>query len=746
MQPQKITRYTKNNIIKGLTLGILVAISGIILASTPFGRWLEEDIGLSWLFKLRGPQAAPDDVVVVSIDQRSSAKLQLPNKPRKWPRLLHANLVEQLSRQGARVIAFDIIFDEQRNPEHNYRFARALQKANNVILFQYLKQENLGFNNNNLYNELQIEKLVSPIRVLEETAFGLAPFPLPKVPAKVNHFLLYKPSLGDAPTMPVVVLQSYALPVYDELYALLKTQIPDQLDGLPVSVAQIKAAGRIQQVSRQLRSLFNTNNRLAATLSKELSNKTELDRDRQQLLTTLIETYDSRHSKYLNFYGPPRTIRTISYHEALTNNNLDLTDKVVFVGFSEQFQPEQKDGFYTVYSEEHSGLDISGVEIIATAYANLLHRQTLSVSGPWIDISVLLLWGVLLGAGLRLLPGPAQIPVAILLALIYSIFNYLSFSQYNHWLPLATPVLWQVPLAALTTLLWKYLDIQRERKNIRQAFGYHLPVEVVDQLAEGVEHITSGGQQVHGIVLATDAQQYTTLSEQLAPDQLRDLMNQYYETLFTPIRQYHGIISDVVGDAALAIWPSAQADPARREQACLAALEVLRSVDRFNAQQTKTSLPTRLGLHYGDIIMGHVGAVDHYEYRAVGDIVNTATRIEGLNKLLGTRILASGAVLQSLDNFVTRELGTFLLAGKQSPLVIHELIGLVNETTPDDSLFAEGLMHFRAGHWQQALQSFEQCVQQNSADGPSRYYLQLCESFIHQPPQDWDGIIRITHK
>ena len=102
-------------------------------------------------------------------------------------------------------------------------------------------------------------------------------------------------------------------------------------------------------------------------------------------------------------------------------------------------------------------------------------------------------------------------------------------------------------------------------------------------------------------------------------------------------------------------------------------------------------LPTRIGLHSGQMVLGHVGAMDHYEYRAVGDIVNTAARIERLNKLFRTRMLASDDLLFGLDDFLTRRLGTFLLAGKSKPLVIHELICRQDEATERAALGGRAL-------------------------------------------------------
>ena len=749
MKRKLIIKHHSHHIWNGFILALVVAITGILLASTPFGRWLEEDICLPWLFKFRGAQPAPSNVVIVSIDQASATKLNLSNKPRKWPRILHAQLVNKLNQAGVRAIAFDIIFDERRNTEHNRQFADAMKQANNVILFQYLKQVNYSVTDTTLSaNGIQIEQLIKPVKVLQENAFGLAPFPLPKIPAKVNHFLLYKPSMDKAPTMPVVMLQTYALSVYDDLYALLHSKIPKQLNNLPASAAVIKVNGSIHSVVKTLRNVFFNNPQLAASLLRQLehsSNKMAVNK--RNLLKTLIKTYHAPYSMYLNFYGPPQTIQTLSYHDVLTCNYLELAGKVVFVGFSEQLRPEQKDGFFTVFTEEHSGVDISGVEIIATAFANLLEQRTLLASSSWSDILILTVWAMILGVGLRLFPGSAQLPLSVLFAVIYCAIAYYTFVRYTTWLPLAVPVLWQVPLAMLGTLLWKYFDLQRERRNIRKAFGFHLPIDVVDQLAEGVEHITDDGQQVHGLVLASDAQQYTTLSEQLEPKQLHHLMNQYYETLFTPILKQHGVISDVVGDAALAIWAKPQIDAATREQACLAALAILDAVEKFNATQSTCALPTRMGLHCGEIVMGHVGAMDHYEYRAVGDIVNTATRIEALNKLLGTRILISDEVLESLDCFVTRRLGRFLLPGKFRPVTIHELIAhKKNQATQIFSTFEHASREFQAGNWQAAIHYFSGFAEEHPDDGPTIYFQKLCETYLKHPPRNWDGIIKIIQK
>ena len=122
---------------KGLLLGLVVALAGILLASSNIGRWMEEDVGLAWLFRLRGPIAPPGEVVVVSIDYNSSQRLGLANNPSRWPRSLHGELVRKLNKQGAAVIAFDIFFEESRDPQEKILFAAALREADHVIPVSY---------------------------------------------------------------------------------------------------------------------------------------------------------------------------------------------------------------------------------------------------------------------------------------------------------------------------------------------------------------------------------------------------------------------------------------------------------------------------------------------------------------------------------------------------------------------------------------------------------------------------------
>ena len=183
---------------------------------------LEEDVGLKWLFAIRGPIDPPAEVVVVSIDERAAKRLELPYKSsdwerclatarhpetRGWPRCLHARLVDDLVRRGALVIAIDMDFSRPRSPpDYDAKLADAISKAGRVVLFERLEK---------IYPK---EVITSPIPALRDAAVGLGPFPLPKVPTRVNQFWAFLTD-SDTPTLPAVALQVHALSLFEDFVA-----------------------------------------------------------------------------------------------------------------------------------------------------------------------------------------------------------------------------------------------------------------------------------------------------------------------------------------------------------------------------------------------------------------------------------------------------------------------------------------------------------------------------------------------
>lgn len=198
----------------------------------------------------------------------------------------------------------------------------------------------------------------------------------------------------------------------------------------------------------------------------------------------------------------------------------------------------------------------------------------------------------------------------------------------------------------------------------------------------------------------------------------------------------------------IAVWPAASSAAETRTAATRAALEVLEAAEAFNRGQVHGRLPTRIGLDSGQLLLGNVGASERGEFRAVGDIVNTAARLQGLNRLLGTRVLVSSAA-GSPEGFVYRPLGRFLLVGKRTPVTVLELRAAAGGADPAllelDEAFAEALAAFAAGDLGLAETRFTALLERFPQDRASRFYADQCRA-LASAGGGWDGIVRVTVK
>lgn len=727
--------------VRALSLGLAPAILGLALGLLPVGHDLEERFGLPVLFVMRGERSPPADVVIVSLDRPSAALLDLPNDPARWPRTLHADLVTRLSDAGASLIAFDIVFGEPGAPEDDARLADAMRRAGTVVLARYLQRGTAP-------PEVSVERVVPPVPVLAAAAAGSAPFPLPKVPVRVSQYWTFKAGAGDAPTLPVVALQVLARDAYPDLLRLLAAAGVPGLDALPRTGSDLLAAGPVEETVRRVREAVGAAPDAAARARAMLAAR-PADPGARGRLEALADLYLGGESRYLEFYGPAGTITTVPYHLAVAAQvPLDLAGKAVFVGASEFLRPEQRDAFYTVYSAQ-DGVDLSGVEIAATALANLLEGRSIRPLAALPHLLLLLGVGFGLGwLGARLAPLPAV--VAVLFATgFYLAGAALLFESRGLWLPLVAPVALQTPLAILGATLYRYTEVNRERERLRVSFAYYLPEREIDALVGRLGAPRERLEQVYGVCLSTDVQGYTRFSETMAPVDLARVVNLYLATVFAPIRRAGGVISDIKGDSVLGLWAAAAPDAGMRARACRAAFEVAAAVSEPGLGPAGLAWPTRFGLHAGLCALGHVGALDHYEYRPVGDMVNTANHVQLLNKHLGTRILVSAELLEGVRAFLTREMGAFLLFGKTRPVVVHELIGPRDAADPGRleavARFGDALGAYRRGALDEARRAFEALGQ--AGDPSAAFYVGQCGlRMAARENGDLDGVFRVEAK
>ncbi|UCD34577.1 MAG: adenylate/guanylate cyclase domain-containing protein [Nitrospiraceae bacterium] len=716
-----------------ITLGIMTGIAGLVMGGIFMAFHLDESWDLFLLFRIRGARTAPPEVAVVSIDRTSAARLSVHEDPGTWPRSLHGVLTERLSRGGASVIVFDLFFHEPRSEDDDALFARAAGSAGNVVLAEYLRHEVLVDKEGKRIDTVLREKRMGPIPRLAGSAAAVAGFPLPKYPHRVNQYWTFRPAGGGAPTLPIAAFQVYSSSAYDDLVRMIREDGPHHaLESLPPHKEAFMNSAATLGTMKALREAFEKDPALGSRLTETLTgpHAPPARTGSTDLVKAMIRMYQDPASAYLNFYGPPRTIQTIPYYQAVqpgtsaadSGEQFDFRGKAVFVGLSEIMESEKRnDSFSTVFSLPN-GVDISGVEIAATAFANILEDRPLQPLSRGLQFTIIFFWGFFAGIVMdRLVPSvlsPREVllPLASICGagLVYALAARQAFADWDIWCPLSVPLL-QAPLAFFGAAVMRTID--------RERTGY-------------------------GIYLYTDVRDFTSLSENMDPHSLKNLMGGYFSLLSGIIERRGGVLESAPGDALLARWeirgPS-HASGKERQRACRAALDIARAVSSLT-ENPDIQLSSRIGVHCGPASRGYIGSRHQRKNISFGDTVNTAQRAEEMNKCLGTQVLVSGDMAAGLHGFLTRYVGRFELKGKSKAVELHELLCPVDRASPEDkrlcNLFSEALDAFHNRSWDEASLQFDRIISEFGGDGPSLRYASLCKSYKSHPPDEaWSGAV-----
>lgn len=646
---------------------VFLVIMVALWSAVPQGQALEERLGLELLFRMRGPITPPEDVVVVAITRDSARALGLSEKLHQWTREPYARVTQALSVLGARLVAFDVFFEAEREAVGDSAFQKAMADAGNVLLFVRSEQDQIG--------EAQLERLAQPYRPFYDAALASAPLVLPKVPARVSRFYLSHPAFSEQPTL---IAKAWILQQDDQSEAYHKILQPPSV-------------------------------------------------------------------RLLNFYGPPRSVRTIEFSDVITAPEKVapyISGATVFVGYSAEDQPDQRDGFYTAYTSQ-DGLDISGVELAATAYANLKSGIWIQEWMPWQNSLIVLILAAVAYASARYLTPLNMGAVLALVVVIYTSISYAAFSSANLWLPWVNVVVIALPLCGGLGMWVRSRELFLQKNRLQWAFGKYLPREELERLV-AEKGLPALRDYHNSVCLVTDAQGFSRVSEQLSPVALAELMQDYYQAIIPPIRKAGGIISDVAGDGVIALWLHLDQEEAWAALKPVVA-EISANVARFNDAHKANALPTRIGIHAGEIVLGHFGAMDHHEFRAMGDIINTTSRLEGANKQLGTQVLISESCVNAGDETL-RYVGRFCFAGKHNPLRLYTL-----KQAPDPVLLKRyrlAVLKLEAGQFDEALKLFRTIARYYPEDGPNQFLVQYL-SELHAEQKNRvlnEGVIFLAEK
>jgi adenylate cyclase len=737
---------------------LLIGAAVAALALSPVGQALEQRIGSWVLFRVRGPLPPPPEVVIVAMrrdageriwtlrdppaehpcaDLRidhapSSTHSAMGNVPERWGRCHYVELMRRLALVRPAVIALDVVFQPRadRPPGEDRELGRAINAAGPVVAAQALrvrKQADAG--TEGTAESIRTDFLVALSRDVADALLGAAPMPLPKDGSnRIDQFWTFKEHGWVTPSLAALALQAYLLDAYPAFAGEVGAASPQLATELPDLAGGGRARPFLQTHMVLLRRLLASDPVLASRVGDRLHEGATL----RSHVAALAALYLAPAERRLNLFGPAGTIRTLDITqllatppEAFASDPFGMRGRAVFIGYAEDVEWDERENFSTVY--DRGAERLSGVEITATAFANLLSRTDLRSSPAAVQGAIA--FAVAFGSAVLCYAFATSLGLALAAAGTagYLLLAAGLFARHHFCLPVFLPGAAAAPLGAVVALGHKYVIFRQDRAALRFILEQLVPREVVDLFRQNARHLEAVRENVNAACVMTDVEGYTSLSNRLSPSQVSTLLGEYFAAIFRPVAAHGGFVSDLKGDSILAVWTDRTRNGAVRAQVCAACLELQQTVETFNLAHPETPLPTRIGVSYGDVVVGAIGAPGHIEYRAVGDTVNTASRVEQLSKVLGTRLLVTEALIQGVSGFLTRRLGEFELRGRRTPAAVYELIAREELATPEQRVlcsdFEAALRVLSDRQVSEASTRFKAILEKHPGDGPSRYYL-----------------------
>ena len=651
-----------------ITGGLLATGMGLACLRFSFGEPLMRlSYNLPFIFR---SNLDTDKFILVYLDEQSAKQLQQPIDD-VWNRALHVRLLDRLTQDNARLVFYDVVFDQPAaDPAADVAFADSIRRNGKVILGATLdKIERMG--------GVSRKTVAAPTKPLRKAATGWG-------------ILAFDPVDPD----------------YGVREIFFGTSL---IPSATWKAAEVLGAG----ITRE---------------SRETAVK-----------------------RWVNYYGPRDTFPSINFAQALDPEGLPpgyFKDKIVFIGGRSTVGSLAlgRDEFATPYSTSSHQFS-PGLEIHATILLNLLRGEWLTrMSENWESILVVVTG--LLVAGLCVLRPTLATLSALLASLAIGCCACWIVWSKRIWLDWMVPAAVQIPFGLVWSVGSQYLLESRRRKELRAAFGFYLSPQMADMIANSDFDLRPGGEIVEATVIFTDLENFTTLSEDLDPAEVSAILIAYFEQTTRCILEKKGTIIKYVGDAVMAAWGAPIKEPAHATRAAEAACD-LRALTEIDVRGKR--LRTRVGVNSGKVLAGNLGSSFRFDYTMIGDTTNFASRLESLNKYLGTQILISEAVREQLENkFITRRLGEFRVAGKVRSVIIHELLGRGEADSGQRGwidAFEAGLDWFKAGKFSNSTDLMNRtCQLRGGSDGPAEFYLRKIAVLRGQDLKNWDGIIGLSEK
>lgn len=775
-----------------LTISLIVTVSALaIYVATFLGErptplfdsiYRLELSSLDYRFQVRGKTKVDPRIVIVDIDQQSQEDLG------KWPfpRFHFADLLDNIREDGGRVVAFDITFskpdetakpltelsaqlaDQQKkgkpvNPalleriatlqkqyDYDQKFADAITRFRRVVLGNYF-----------LYTETDLKGV--SISSLKNYADSLAFFPFPQLRPLPND----REAQGEAGRLKLIdKYQDLGLvPRGAEANSpALNSAVASGIGGTGYFNVIIDADGVVRRIALATPygidkdpsnwDMYASIDVQTIRLYLGLSNQqTVLWYGRNGVASVefgpkLKVRPDDVSRLMVNFHGPARTYPYISFADAAQKRFQPgaFKDKIVLVGASAT-------GIADLRVTPFGGLDFPGVEIHANLVDNILNRQFLYHKGKEVltDLFFIVLFGIPLGIWLAVVQ-PRWMALGFALLLPFAAIVYFAFLR-GSWLNFIVPALFTLVPNVSLVALYRVLIEEQEKRKVRGRFQQYVPPEVIRRLLDDPERVKPRKSEI--TVLFSDIRGFTSISESLDAQELADLLNGYLTEMTRIVFRYQGTLDKYIGDAVMGFWGAPYEEPDHATRACNAALSMLARLAELQKDwqaQGQPVLDIGIGLNTGVASVGNMGSSMRLAYTAMGDAVNLASRLEGLNKEYGTHIIISESTQKELrsERALVRELDMIRVKGKLQPVTIYEVLDAeaLGDTGKElVELFARGQKAYKQRDWRAARQAFEQVLDRWPADGPARIFLRRCEEYLAEGPEaDWDGVYVMKHK
>jgi len=459
---------------------------------------------------------------------------------------------------------------------------------------------------------------------------------------------------------------------------------------------------------------------------------------------------NTRGQMLVNYHGPSQTFPHYSVVDVLSSAvpKDALKDKVVLVGATAI-------GIYDLRTTPFEAA-YPGVEVHANAIDNILNEDF--YQGPmWvrmIELGFILGFGIFLGFILGRLKAAWGAAVLVIVLIGYYLLDRYLFFGNGLLIKIVLPLL-EMVMIFLGVYIYRYITEEREKKKVRNAFSHYLHDDVIDQLLTDQSKLSLGGERLELSVLFSDIRGFTSISEKLTAEQLVEVLNRYLTPMTELVFKYKGLLDKYIGDALMAVFGAPIHYPDHAANAARAACQMMVELKPMQKQFLDEGLPLidiGIGINTGIMSVGNMGSTQRFDYTVMGDNVNLASRLEGINKQYKTNIIVSEYTRAALpdEEFMIRKMDIVRVKGKLEPVSIFELMkhekpGEAEAAFIED--FETGIVRYTEQKWDEAIARFQAAEKFKSGDFACGMWVERCESFKQNPPpDDWDGVYVMTTK